>query len=83
MCDCGKHDETKTDLAVAAAVTFEVNDMTCGHCAGTVRKSLETALPGADVAIDVATRRVTVSGDAALAAAAITAAGYSPQRAAH
>ena len=24
---------------------FTVNDMTCGHCAGTVRKALEEALP--------------------------------------
>lgn len=83
MCNCGKHDGAEADVAAPEAVTFEVKDMTCGHCAGTIRKSLETALPGAAVAIDVAARRVSVAGDAAAAAAAITAAGYSPQRAAH
>lgn len=83
MCDCGKHDGATTDMGVLQGVTFEVKDMTCGHCAGTIRKSLETALPGAEVAIDVAARRVTVAGDAAVAAGAITAAGYTPQRAAH
>ena len=83
MCDCGKHDGAEAGVTLAQAVTFEVKDMTCGHCAGRVRSSLETALPDAEVAIDVAMRRVTVAGDAAVAAAAITAAGYTPQRAAH
>lgn len=83
MCNCGKHDGAEAGVALAEAVTFEVKDMTCGHCAGRIRTSLETALPGAEVAIDVASRRVTVAGDAAAAAAAITAAGYTPQHAAH
>lgn len=83
MCGCGKHDEAGAGTALAQGVTFEVADMTCGHCAGRIRSALESALPGSDVAIDVATRRVTVAGDSAVAAAAITAAGYTPRQAAH
>ena len=60
---------------------FTVNDMTCGHCVGTVRKALEEALPGADVAVDLATHRVSFTGDRARGEEAIREAGYTPEAA--
>lgn len=58
-----------------------VNDMTCNHCVGTVTKALQEALPGADIAVDLATHTVSVTGDRALAEAAIREAGYTPEAA--
>ena len=40
-----------------------VNDMTCSHCVGTVRKALEAALPGAEISVELATHRVAFTGD--------------------
>lgn len=61
--------------------TFLVSDMTCNHCVGTVRKALETALPGAEIAIDLASHKVSFTGDAATGEAAIRDAGYTPEAA--
>lgn len=61
--------------------TFTVNDMTCGHCAGTIRKALEDALPGTQVEIDIPTHKVSFSGDAAKGEEAIREAGYTPEAA--
>lgn len=58
---------------------FTVNDMTCGHCVGTVRKALEEALPGADIAVDLATHKVSFTGDRAKGEEAIREAGYTPE----
>jgi copper chaperone len=61
--------------------TFEVNDMTCGHCASTVTKALANVDPRAKVAIDLAKHRVQVessNSNAQALAAAITDAGYTP-----
>lgn len=60
-------------------VTFRVSDMTCNHCAGTIRSALESALPNAQIDIDVAAARVTVSDDETVAATAIREAGYTPE----
>ena len=60
---------------------FAVNDMTCGHCVGTVRQALEQALPGESIAVDLATHRVTFTGDRARGEAAIREAGYTPEAA--
>jgi copper chaperone len=58
---------------------FAVNDMTCSHCVGTVRKALEQAFPGAPVSVDLATHRAEFIGDAAKGAEAIREAGYTPE----
>ena len=60
---------------------FAVNDMTCGHCVGTVRKALEEALPGADISVDLATHRVEFTGDRRVGEEAIREAGYTPEAA--
>nr|WP_314261486.1 heavy-metal-associated domain-containing protein [uncultured Devosia sp.] len=59
--------------------TFTVNDMTCGHCVGTVTKALEDALPGAEITVDLSTHKVSFTGDAARGKAAIEDAGYTPE----
>jgi copper chaperone len=57
---------------------FTVNDMTCSHCVGTVRKALEEALPGAEISVDLDTHRVEFTGDRVKGEEAIREAGYTP-----
>lgn len=59
--------------------SFTVNDMTCGHCVGTVRKALEEALPGAEIDINLDTHKVSFTGDRAKGEDAIREAGYTPE----
>lgn len=58
-----------------------VSDMTCNHCVGTVRKALEGALPGAEISVDLETRRVAFTGDRTRGEEAIREAGYTPEQA--
>lgn len=63
-------------------LTLEVNDMTCGHCAGRISKTVKDLDPEATVAIDLAQRQVSVSPAEATPEAireAIVAAGYTPR----
>lgn len=63
-------------------ITFEVNDMSCGHCVGSITRALRAADPGAKVEIDLASHRVQIDPDKADAQAlelAIQEAGYSPK----
>lgn len=62
-------------------VTFEVNDMTCGHCVSAITKALRATDQGAIVEIDLPKHRVRlepVSAGAGDFAAAIKDAGYTP-----
>ena len=62
-------------------ISFEVKDMTCGHCASTITKAVMSADQAAKVQIDLALHRVTiepVGADAARLRDAITQAGYTP-----
>ena len=62
-------------------LTFEVNDMTCGHCASTITKAVKAVDRGARVEIDLHAHRVQVesaAADATELAEAITEAGYTP-----
>jgi copper chaperone len=61
--------------------TFEVKDMTCGHCVSTITKAVRAVDEDAMVQIDLATHRVTIDSTAAEAADlsdAINRAGYTP-----
>nr|2K2P_A Chain A, Uncharacterized protein Atu1203 [Agrobacterium fabrum str. C58]2N4C_A Chain A, Uncharacterized protein Atu1203 [Agrobacterium fabrum str. C58]2N4D_A Chain A, Uncharacterized protein Atu1203 [Agrobacterium fabrum str. C58] len=64
-----------------AGLSFHVEDMTCGHCAGVIKGAIEKTVPGAAVHADPASRTVVVGGvsDAAHIAEIITAAGYTPE----
>ncbi|RYE38859.1 MAG: heavy-metal-associated domain-containing protein [Hyphomicrobiales bacterium] len=64
---------------MADTTIFTVNDMTCSHCVGTVRKALETALPGAEISVDLANHKVSFTGDRAKGEEAIKEAGYTPE----
>ena len=62
-------------------ITFEVNDMTCGHCVSTITKALKATDKDAQVQIDLARHLVQVepvTADAAELADAIQEAGYTP-----
>jgi copper chaperone len=62
-------------------LVIDVNDMTCGRCAGRISKVLKDLDPGAAVSIDLAHRRVSVSSAEANLQEiheAIVAAGYTP-----
>ncbi|GGA43421.1 heavy-metal-associated domain-containing protein [Pelagibacterium lentulum] len=59
---------------------FEVKDMTCGHCAGTIEKAVKTADPQATIEIDLIEHRVSIESGATASALEkiIGNAGYSP-----
>jgi len=62
-------------------IAFQVDDMTCGHCASTITKAVKAADANAQVAIDLAAHRVTIepaAADAATLREAIAEAGYTP-----
>lgn len=62
-------------------ISFEVKEMTCGHCVGTIAKALKAADKDAKVEIDLATHRVQVqpgAADVEELAQAIKEAGYTP-----
>ena len=78
MCGEHHHDAAKVPEAVGGA-RFKVADMTCGHCAGAIRKAFEQLMPGTAIGIDLGAREVTVAGAPEAAAGAIRAAGYEPE----
>ncbi|MGE0315385.1 MAG: heavy-metal-associated domain-containing protein [Lautropia sp.] len=49
-------------------ISFQVDDMTCGHCVGAITKALKDVDPDATLRIDLATHRVDIvagkTGDA-------------------
>jgi copper chaperone len=65
-------------------VTFQVNDMTCGHCASAISRAV--AAVDKDACVDVRLQqklvRVSSTASAAELAEAIQDAGYTPQAAA-
>ena len=79
MCSCSQHASAEATTASVNGVTFKVEDMTCAHCAGTIRNALKEAMPQSAVSIDIDAQEVTVDGDADAAAAVIREAGYEPR----
>ena len=61
-------------------IEFTVNDMSCGHCAGVITKTVQALDATAKVDIDLAHKKVAVEStkDRAVIAAALTEAGYPP-----
>ena len=62
-------------------LAFQVNDMTCGHCANTITKAVKNADKDAKVTIDLAAHLVTVEpteADGPQIRDAIAEAGYTP-----
>jgi copper chaperone len=85
MCGCSTH-QSQASQAVdrhTDALTLRVDDMTCGHCAGTIKKAIEAGLPGTTVEADPASKLVSIRGstDLTLIKALVTEAGYTPTNA--
>ena len=62
-------------------ITFQVKDMTCGHCASTITKSVKATDPNAKITIDVSKQLVMidpVAADDDELRESIVDAGYSP-----
>ena len=62
-------------------VSFEVEDMSCGHCVGAITRAVQAVDAQARVQVDLPTHRVrieTARADAAQLADAIREAGYTP-----
>ena len=62
-------------------ISFQVNDMTCGHCVGSITKAIKDLDSGAKVQIDLASQRVEIEPARANAVElnnAIKDAGYTP-----
>lgn len=82
MCGCSTHQSQANQAAerYPDALTLRVEDMTCGHCAGTIKKAIETGLPGTSVEADPASKLVSVRGSTDLTSiqALVAEAGYTP-----
>ena len=62
-------------------ISFQVNDMTCGHCVSSITKAVKALDSGAKVQIDLAAHRVEIEPAGANAVElsdAIKEAGYTP-----
>ena len=62
-------------------VTFQVNDMSCGHCVGVITRAVKDADRDAEVRIDLSKHLVEIepkASDAEQLRAAIAEAGYTP-----
>lgn len=60
-------------------ITFEVKDMTCGHCVSTITRAVHAVDQGAEVRVDLPTHRVQIEptgSDAGQLRQAIQQAGY-------
>ena len=82
MCSCQQHSSAATNAisSPGGAISFRVEDMTCGHCAGTIQKAIEDQLPGTTVTADPASKLISVVGAANFAAikSIVSGAGYTP-----
>ena len=61
--------------------TFEVKDMSCGHCVKAITEAVQTLDAGARIQIDLTNHRVSIDGaraDAMQLRDAIRQAGYAP-----
>lgn len=62
-------------------IAYEVNDMSCGHCASTITKAVKAADKDAEVNIDLARHRVEIvpgHADSQQLSDAIKEAGFTP-----
>ncbi len=63
-------------------MTFRVQDMSCGHCVGSITRAVQTVDPGAQVTVDLGQHLVMITQtqeDGSAMALAIAEAGYTPQ----
>ncbi len=63
-------------------IELKVPDMSCGHCAASIRQAVQALDPAAAITVDLEQHRVRIepaAADAAALTAAIREAGYSPE----
>jgi copper chaperone len=66
---------------MSSTLAFEVHDMTCGHCAATITKAVNSIDGGATVDVDLARHRVIIESSRAASgdfSRAIREAGFTP-----
>ncbi len=75
----GTSHQNSTNQA-STGVSVRVDDMTCGHCAATIKSAIESTIPGSRVTADPQAKLVSVEGasDPAQINGIITRAGYTP-----
>jgi copper chaperone len=80
MCSCQQSSSAAGATTSQGAISFRVDDMTCGHCAGTIKAAIEGQIPGASVNADPGSKLVSVSGTTDFAAirSIVIGAGYTP-----
>ncbi|APF36216.1 heavy-metal-associated domain-containing protein [Chelatococcus daeguensis] len=63
-------------------LTFQVPEMSCGHCVAAIERAVKALDAHAEVAVDLSARKVTVktTRDEAAIRRAIDAAGYPAER---
>ena len=62
-------------------ITFQVDDMSCGHCVAAITRAVKDADRDAEVQVDLGTHHVRIepaAADAQALADAIREAGYTP-----
>ena len=62
---------------------YQVDDMTCGHCAQAITQALKGLDPHAEVTVDLGAKQVAVTSqfESPLIESSIRAAGYTPRTA--
>ncbi|WP_454658968.1 heavy-metal-associated domain-containing protein [Bosea beijingensis] len=81
MCSCQQKSTTASNARTSeGAINFRVDDMACGHCAGTIENAIKAGLPGTMVSADPGSKIVSVRGTADYAAikSIVIGAGYTP-----
>lgn len=82
MCEKHRQQQSASAALAGASVSVRVDDMTCGHCAGTIKDAIESTIPGAKVSANPESRLVSVHGaDLAKVREIISLAGYTPEAA--
>ncbi len=78
MCEAHRQADALKAASHKADLTFRVQDMTCGHCAGVITSALTKSFPGVSVHADTAAGMVYVKGatDAKAVGGIIAEAGY-------
>ncbi|AOO82251.1 heavy-metal-associated domain-containing protein [Bosea vaviloviae] len=82
MCQAHQNHDHEAASTAVSGVSVRVEDMTCGHCAGTIKSAIESSIPGAKVNANPEARLVSVEGaDLAKVREIISLAGYTPEAA--
>ena len=84
MCGCAtrQNEITTPSKTVCGELTLQIEDMTCSHCASTIEKAIEAALPGTTVDANPVSKLVSVHGstDWDAVRAIVSGAGSTPAR---